>query len=387
MIRLAFLIHFNRTWLGGMNVILNLIKLILDNKKISSKIKILLITNSKKKLKKYKLNKSVEIIENKKIFNQNIFNKILDRVSIILTGKTIFLEKFFLKYKLDFISHSTIVTGKKSFTKTIIWLPDFQYLYFPNFFSIKYKILKNLNLKIYKNHSYKILLSSYNAKKDLKKICNVPNSKIIVNQFTFQVPNFKYLRKFSYLKKKYLLKKNFFYLPNQYWVHKNHRVVIEALKKIKTETNKNIFIYSSGSTEDYRNPQNFETLMSLVKEYKLQKNYIYLGVIPYIDVMSLIYHSKAILNPSYFEGWSSTVEQAKAYNKKIILSKINVHKEQNPKYSYYFKPNDYNGLSKMLIKLNSTEKKFLINQKDQIKIKKKIDDYVKKYCNIILKKI
>lgn len=388
MIRLAFVIHFNRTWLGGMNVIFNLINTIQNYKNIKSKIKIILFTNSKKKIKKFKLDKNVKIIEDKELFKQNIFIKIIDKISLIFTGKTIFLEKFLLKYKINYISHTTLVTGNKSFIKSIIWIPDFQYLYFPNFFSLKYKILKKINLKIYKNHAYKILLSSNEAKKDLKNICNISTNKILVNRFTFNLPKHNKLKSFSYLKKKYLLENNFFYLPNQYWIHKNHQVVIKALKKIKNESDKNIFIYSSGSNEDYRHPQNFKNLFELVNKYKLNKNFIYLGLIPFIDVLSLIYHSLAVLNPSYFEGWSSTVEQAKAYNKRIILSKIKVHKEQNPKYAYYFEPDDYIKLSRILLKINFSKKQRLtFNKKKEISNNDRVNIYTKAYYQMILKKL
>ena len=53
MIRLAFFIHFNRTWVGGINVILNLINLLnIKRKETKSKIKIVIFTNSKKKTEK-----------------------------------------------------------------------------------------------------------------------------------------------------------------------------------------------------------------------------------------------------------------------------------------------------------------------------------------------
>ena len=48
MVKLAFFIHFNRTWLGGVNVILNLINSLIKDKNILTKIKIVIITNSKK---------------------------------------------------------------------------------------------------------------------------------------------------------------------------------------------------------------------------------------------------------------------------------------------------------------------------------------------------
>ena len=141
MIRLGFFIHFNRTWLGGINVILSLINSILKNKKHYSKIQIVLVTNSKNKLRNYFKNKNVEVIEDENCFNKNIIFRIIDKISLVLTGKTIFLENFLVKNKLKYISHSLTVTGLNSFTKSIIWIPDFQYLYFPKLFSFKYRIL------------------------------------------------------------------------------------------------------------------------------------------------------------------------------------------------------------------------------------------------------
>ena len=91
--------------------------------------------------------------------------------------------------------------------------------------------------------------------------------------------------------------------------------------------------------------------MKNLKEYKLENNYKYLGLVPYLDVMSLIYHSLAIINPSYFEGWSSTVEQANAYKKTIILSKIKVHLEQNPDNAYFFNPNNSTSLKNILLNI------------------------------------
>jgi len=384
MIRLAFVIHSNRTWLGGKNVILNLINLISSIPKFSSKIKILLFTDSKLKLKKLRLNKKIEIIESPELFKINLLCKIIDKISIILLSKTIYLEKILKKYNVDFLTHTTFVTGKNSVAKSIVWIPDFQYLYFPEFFSLKYKLLRKINTYIYNEHAFKILLSSKSALSDIKKICKIKNNKLIVSKFTFNVPKPKNLKKFSYLKKKYSIKKNFFYLPNQYWVHKNHKAVIEAVNIIKKKTNKNIIVYSSGSKNDYRVKNNFQNLFNLIKKYNLNKNYVYLGLIPYLDVMSLIYYSLAVINPSLFEGWSSTVEQAKAYNKKIILSDISVHREQKPKYSYFFHPRNFSDLSKILIKLNSSKK--ILPKNINLNLKKNIDNYTKKYCTIILKK-
>ena len=187
MIRLAFVIHSTRTWLGGINVILNLIDSILSSSKFNSKIKVVLLTDSKLKLNNFKLNKNVEIIESPELFKINLLCKIIDKISIILTNKTIYLEKILRKYNVDFITHTTFVTGKKSLIKSIVWIPDFQYLYFPKLFSFKYKLLRKINTYIYKEHAFKILLSSNSALSDIKRICNIQNKKLIVSKFIWKV--------------------------------------------------------------------------------------------------------------------------------------------------------------------------------------------------------
>jgi len=84
--------------------------------------------------------------------------------------------------------------------------------------------------------------------------------------------------------------------------------------------------------------------------------------VPYIDLMSLMFYSIAVINPSFSEGWSNTVEQAKAMRKKTIISNITVHREQKNSDTVLFKPNDHNKLREIL------DKEYL----KHLKIKKKI---------------
>ncbi len=60
------------------------------------------------------------------------------------------------------------------------------------------------------------------------------------------------------------------------------------------------------------------------------------GMIPYEDLMPLMQASSALLNPSLFEGWSTTVEEARAAGVPMILSDLAVHKEQAENQAIYF---------------------------------------------------
>jgi glycosyltransferase involved in cell wall biosynthesis len=57
------------------------------------------------------------------------------------------------------------------------------------------------------------------------------------------------------------------------------------------------------------------------------------------------------LQPSLFEGWSTTVEEAKSLGKKLLLSDIAVHREQNPPESVFFDPKNSEELAAKMLKL------------------------------------
>jgi glycosyltransferase involved in cell wall biosynthesis len=69
-------------------------------------------------------------------------------------------------------------------------------------------------------------------------------------------------------------------------------------------------------------------------------------------------HSIAVINPSLFEGWSTSVEEAKVLNLNIILSHIPVHLEQNPQHGIFFPPHDPNKLADILYECQKDPKKY-----------------------------
>ena len=57
-------------------------------------------------------------------------------------------------------------------------------------------------------------------------------------------------------------------------------------------------------------------------------------------MLTLMRSASGVLNPSLFEGWSTTVEEAKLLGKRLILSDIPVHREQDPAAALYLDPRD-----------------------------------------------
>jgi glycosyltransferase involved in cell wall biosynthesis len=62
-------------------------------------------------------------------------------------------------------------------------------------------------------------------------------------------------------------------------------------------------------------------------------------------VYALLRSSIALINPSRIEGWSTTVEEAKSFGVPMILSDINVHREQTDGMARYFGTDDAEALA------------------------------------------
>lgn len=264
---------------------------------------------------------------------ENWLLKKYDAFSRHLLKRDFAMGKTLKDYKIDVLFPGKMSPGKK--TASIYWIPDFQYKHLPHLYS---KIqIKNLNEKLqrYFNDSTLVIVSSQDARSDFEKYFPGNVSKTRVLSFVAHVPENLYDIDPKSIADIYHLPDDFIYLPNQFWVHKNHLLVLEALKLLKESGVKPIIV-CSGNPIDSRDPLHLAELMARISEYDLRDQFIIIGFIPHDHLYSLIRQSKCVHNPSLFEGWSTTVEESKSVGKRMILSDLNVHKEQNPGASLYF---------------------------------------------------
>jgi len=389
MIRVGFLINYNHLkWLGGFNVITNITNSFkfLKNKKIEP---LIIISNDFKKVyKNYDIDKN-KIIFTDYFTKQTLLFKLYNKLSIIFLGKSNKYDNFLKKNNILILSHGLhFGLGTKSDIKSISWIPDFQYIYYPENFTLKNRIFKQINTLISAKTSSKIILSSKDAERDLKKILPMKYNKTIIHPYVFDLPPKREILSYKKLYKKYKIPKNYFFIPNQFWKHKNHDLIVETLRYLKEHKNNDINIVLTGFPYDHRHQNYFEELNKKIDKYNIRNKYIYLGVVPYLDVMSLMFHSIAIINPSKFEGCSSSVEQAKSMGKKVVLSNLKIHKEQNPSKGYYFHPDNFKQLAKKLIEVLKKH-----NKKNDLKsiiyaysiLNKRLEKYALDYQKQVLK--
>jgi glycosyltransferase involved in cell wall biosynthesis len=141
------------------------------------------------------------------------------------------------------------------------------------------------------------------------------------------------------LQRKLAVQRSYFLVANQFWKHKNHALVIDALADTRRHAPE-IVVVAVGSTEDPRHPRHYDELMTRVRRLGLQHHFRHLGLVAHADVMALMRHAIAVINPSRFEGRSLTVGEAKSLGKRVLASDIDAHREQHPSRARFFQPDD-----------------------------------------------
>jgi glycosyltransferase involved in cell wall biosynthesis len=229
------------------------------------------------------------------------------------------------------------------------WIPDFQYRYLPQLFSKEeYESRESRNAYL-AAQSPVLAFSSKNAMDDYLKFFPQHKGNEFLLRFVSNANEDWLNDNPAETQTKYKLPDAFFMVCNQFWKHKDHPTIIEAIYKLKQ---KGIIIHvvCTGATEDFRNPDYYPGLLKKAKELGVSEQFIVLGFISRKDQIQLIRRSLAIIQPSLFEGWSTVVEDGRSLGKPIFLSNFPVHVEQNPPYTWYFKQQDADELAALIEK-------------------------------------
>jgi glycosyltransferase involved in cell wall biosynthesis len=278
----------------------------------------------------YLSKKIFELPATKDSLIQKVLRKISSKIGVISSSQ---LSLDIPVSEVEYFFPSPANLKRQQGQKRIFWIPDFQELYYANFFSPYEVKLRVKDHRVIASSGEKVIFSSHDVLKDFKKFYPQQNCTPFVIQFAVTHPLLGNIS-IDELKKKYGIRGDYFMAPNQFWAHKNHDVIIDAAKILKEKDQLDILIAFTGKEEDYRNPEYAKELKAKVAKLGLEQNIKFLGFIDRSHQLSLIKHAISVIQPSLFEGWSTVVEDTKALNQHIIASDLEVHKEQLAEYPH-----------------------------------------------------
>ena len=326
MIKIGIFLEGSPKMGGGFFQSLKSSLMLLDIKKYNSNMDLIVTSNS---TENYFLNRDVKSFlfrpsKIKKYFSElfeiDIIRELLNRFGINHP-----FTKFIKKKKFDliiFLGPSTMAKycSGTSFIFNIWDLDHKKNTQFPehnfnNNYEKKEKLLKEI---IYR--AFKIIVPHESHKSDLIDIYKVSNKQIIVQNFIPMLPDIhkkNEIKKINYndIYKKFNLplEKKIIFYPAQFWAHKNHKFIIDAVEILKNKSNKEYFFIFCGGDKG-----NYNYIKKLISEKDLHD---YFKILPFINddsLISLYLNCSAVIMPTYCGPTNLPIYES-FYFKKIIF--------------------------------------------------------------------
>lgn len=344
----------NENWMGGVYYIRNMIFALLQNKEAMEELHIYILSNSTTAnvFEDLKNNEKVTLILSDKLtYSQRLLKKIKKIWYADVLKKNVHRDLLLTvnKYKIDYI-YPMCYKEDVYANKGISWIPDLQHIYYPEYFPGDSLNERKEQYEYFAKNHRKMVLSSNSVKEDYFKTYPGYTNNIYIIPFVSAIEmRIVQENKTEQTKKKYDITGKYFFVANQFWKHKNHRIVFEALAYAKKNKNIEITVVCTGRLEDYRNETYVEELRKYIQQNHLEENIKILGFIDREEQLQLMKGALAVIQPSLFEGWGTVVEDAKTLHKKIIMSDIAVHEEQKNADCTIFEKNNEKQLAKIMI--------------------------------------
>ena len=128
---------------------------------------------------------------------------------------------------------------------------------------------------------------------------------------------------------KLALPERYFFYPAQFWPHKNHLRVVEALHILDGGAPVHmVFSGGHGHGGDHARAGNFRTVMQAVTRYGLEDRVHYLGFVPNQDLSAIYAESAGLVMPTFFGPTNIPILEAWGFGCPVITSDIRGVREQ-----------------------------------------------------------
>lgn len=381
MIRVAFTLIGGKDWTGGYNYLLNLLY-VLGQHQMDRLTPVLFVSEecTGVDISSFTAIPGVEIVRTPLL---NPSRRISSLIQAMLLGQDVSLQRLFQVHRINVVFEAAQFFGWRLGIPAIAWIPDFQHKALPHLFSRSAWWKREIGFRAQVMGGRTIMLSS----EDARRACEFyyPSTRGRTRTVSFAVPPSP---KISYpdacaIADSYGLPEHFFFLPNQFWQHKNHGLVLDALMILRNQ-GKQIVIAASGKQADPRAPDYFPAFLKRLEQNGMERMFRILGMIPYPHLASLMRACTAMLNPSLFEGWSTTVEEAKAMGTPMILSDLDVHREQMGDEAVYFERHSVQSLADALdafVPLSEIQREFRVDAAREA-VLKRVELFAKNFVNL-----
>jgi len=178
------------------------------------------------------------------------------------------------------------------------------------------------------------------------------------------------------VREQYGLPQKYFMISNQFHKHKNHKVLLLALAKLK-QIGSEVHLAMTGRFPAASHSPYMKELHELINQHNLQSQINMLGIIPRKEQLLLMKHSQAVIQPSLFEGWSTVIEDAMSLQVPVIASNIPVNIEQLGEKGKYFNPHNEDELAAILANYPARENEVLLYEDYKTRVRSAAREFIR----------
>lgn len=243
----------------------------------------------------------------------------------------------------------------------LYWIPDFQEIHFPENFTLESIEDRRITRGYIAKEHKSLILSSQDSYRDYRMQYPENTENVFVVHFVSYISHL--IEQMTETYESNILQKNkiaydYIFVANQFWRHKNHVVLLRAMDELVNRRGREIHLVCTGFMQSYGQRDAYvESLYQYIEEHRLQNYIHFLGLLERKEQLCLMKNARLLIQPSKFEGWGCSVEDAKVMGKNMLLSDIGVHREQQYAKSILFPQDDSSVLAKLIMEnFESAEK-------------------------------
>ncbi|MGH7232377.1 MAG: glycosyltransferase, partial [Nitrospiraceae bacterium] len=212
------------------------------------------------------------------------------------------------EHDIDVLVPITDIPIQSKKVKVIGWIPDFQHIYLPQYFSAFECEGRDQCFRGLARDTALVMLSSRTAMEHFVAFAPEQAHKARVASFPSLTAFESYAGDPQVSRRQFHLPDKFALVANQFWEHKNHQVVVEALASLRRKGIR-IPVVMTGLPADYRRHDHraLSHVLQRIASEQLGDQITILGLVERAVLMNLMRIAALVIQPSRVEGWSTTV--------------------------------------------------------------------------------
>jgi len=286
--------------------------------------------------------------------HESVFSKGSRWGSTLLNVRSPLLGRYGVvrREKLDVLVSFESLVGFHLRIPFLSFIGDVMYKYYPGMpeYRLKDRIVRGLTTKKLAKYSAFTVVDSEESKRDLMKFYRVDAERIRPIPLCAPPHIYEYRNlEESFIQEvvdKHRLPRRFIFYPAQFWYHKNHLRLVEALDLLRKEYRVEIPAVFVGAAW-----QNLERVKNLIKELTMEDQVFCLGYLPEKEIVALYKRASALVFASVADYTNIPVLEAMVLGTPVVCSNLFSMPKQVGEAGLFFDPFDVRDMAEKIYRI------------------------------------